>query len=151
MVIISLSFFSFYNSVLGSVQYGSYCIIHIAPPPPGVGIIALLKRTLHKDCVVMVKQFRPPLGCYTLEFPAGQTSFVMYNFPTFLALIFGCMTHFVSVTFDLKNISFIWDSGLIDEGESAEITALRELKEETGFKGEVVGVTPGITAHTIHI
>ncbi|TNM91444.1 ADP-sugar pyrophosphatase isoform X2 [Takifugu flavidus] len=68
----------------------------------GVGIIALLKRTLHKDCVVMVKQFRPPLGCCTLEFPAG----------------------------------------LIDEGESAEITALRELKEETGFKGEVVGVTP---------
>uniref|UniRef100_A0A3Q2PUU4 Nudix (nucleoside diphosphate linked moiety X)-type motif 5 n=1 Tax=Fundulus heteroclitus TaxID=8078 RepID=A0A3Q2PUU4_FUNHE len=38
----------------------------------GVGIIALLKRTLHKDCVVMVKQFRPPLGCNTLEFPAGQ-------------------------------------------------------------------------------
>lgn len=35
-------------------------------------------------------------------------------------------------------------SGLIDEGESAEVTALRELKEETGYKGEVVGVTPGI-------
>ncbi|TDG96881.1 hypothetical protein EPR50_G00233270 [Perca flavescens] len=68
----------------------------------GVGIIALLKRTLHKDCVVMVKQFRPPLGCHTLEFPAG----------------------------------------LIDEGETAEAAALRELKEETGYKGEVVGVTP---------
>ncbi|XP_056133868.1 ADP-sugar pyrophosphatase [Lampris incognitus] len=68
----------------------------------GVGIIALLKRTLHKDCVVMVKQFRPPLGCCTLEFPAG----------------------------------------LIDDGESAEAAALRELKEETGYKGEVVGVTP---------
>ncbi|XP_061662736.1 ADP-sugar pyrophosphatase [Syngnathoides biaculeatus] len=68
----------------------------------GVGIIALLKRTLHKDCVVMVKQFRPPMGCFTLEFPAG----------------------------------------LIDEGESAETAALRELKEETGYKGEVVGVTP---------
>ncbi|KAM6895655.1 ADP-sugar pyrophosphatase [Xenentodon cancila] len=68
----------------------------------GVGIIALLKRTLHKDCMVMVKQFRPPLGCCTLEFPAG----------------------------------------LIDEGESAEAAALRELKEETGYKGEVVGVTP---------
>lgn len=39
---------------------------------------------------------------------------------------------------------FMRDSGLIDEGESAEIAALRELKEETGFKGEVVGVTPGI-------
>lgn len=68
----------------------------------GVGIIALLKRTLHKDCVVMVKQFRPPMGCHTLEFPAG----------------------------------------LIDEGETAEVAALRELKEETGYKGEVVGVTP---------
>ncbi|AWO97754.1 putative ADP-sugar pyrophosphatase isoform 2 [Scophthalmus maximus] len=68
----------------------------------GVGIIALLKRTLHKDCVVMVKQFRPPLGCCSLEFPAG----------------------------------------LIDEGETAEAAALRELKEETGYKGEVVGVTP---------
>ncbi|TKS91111.1 ADP-sugar pyrophosphatase [Collichthys lucidus] len=32
--------------------------------------------------------------------------------------------------------------GLIDEGESAEVAALRELKEETGYKGEVVGVTP---------
>uniref|UniRef100_A0A3B3DGR0 ADP-sugar pyrophosphatase n=1 Tax=Oryzias melastigma TaxID=30732 RepID=A0A3B3DGR0_ORYME len=68
----------------------------------GVGIIGVLKRTLHKDCMVMVKQFRPPLGCCTLEFPAG----------------------------------------LIDEGETAEAAALRELKEETGYKGEVVGVTP---------
>lgn len=34
-------------------------------------------------------------------------------------------------------------SGLIDENESAETAALRELKEETGYKGEVVGVTPG--------
>lgn len=38
-------------------------------------------------------------------------------------------------------------SGLIDEGESAEAAALRELKEETGYKGEVVGVTPGILTH----
>uniref|UniRef100_A0A4W4FZP1 ADP-sugar pyrophosphatase n=1 Tax=Electrophorus electricus TaxID=8005 RepID=A0A4W4FZP1_ELEEL len=67
-----------------------------------VELIAILKRTLHKDCVVLVKQFRPPMGCYTLEFPAG----------------------------------------LLDDGESAETAALRELKEETGYKGEVVGVTP---------
>ncbi|KAG5846029.1 hypothetical protein ANANG_G00145390 [Anguilla anguilla] len=68
----------------------------------GVGIFALLKKTLHKDSVVLVKQFRPPMGCYTLEFPAG----------------------------------------LIDENESAAAAALRELKEETGYQGEVVAVAP---------
>lgn len=43
--------------------------------------------------------------------------------------------------------------GLIDEGESAEVAALRELKEETGYKGEVIGVTPGIIPHrqTLHV
>lgn len=34
-------------------------------------------------------------------------------------------------------------SGLIDDNENAEMAALRELKEETGYKGEVVGITPG--------
>ncbi|KAG7454606.1 hypothetical protein MATL_G00261430 [Megalops atlanticus] len=68
----------------------------------GVQILAILNRAHHKDFVVLVKQFRPPMGCYTLEFPAG----------------------------------------LIDDNESAETTALRELKEETGYKGEVVRVSP---------
>ncbi|XP_069048624.1 ADP-sugar pyrophosphatase isoform X2 [Lepisosteus oculatus] len=83
----------------------------------GVGIFAVLKRTLHYDCVVMVKQFRPPMGCYCLEFPAG----------------------------------------LIDENESAEAAALRELQEETGYKGEVVGISPvtcidpGLSNCTTHI
>ncbi len=37
-------------------------------------------------------------------------------------------------------------SGLIDDNETVETAALRELKEETGYKGEVVGVTPGTAA-----
>ncbi len=37
-------------------------------------------------------------------------------------------------------------SGLIDDNETVETAALRELKEETGYKGEVVGVTPGTSA-----
>lgn len=40
---------------------------------------------------------------------------------------------------------FILFLGLIDDNENAEMAALRELKEETGYKGEVVGVTPGKT------
>ncbi|XP_066561134.1 ADP-sugar pyrophosphatase isoform X2 [Amia ocellicauda] len=83
----------------------------------GVGIFAILKRTLHYDCIVLVKQFRPPMGCYCLEFPAG----------------------------------------LIDDNESPEAASLRELLEETGYKGEVVGVSPvtcldpGLSNCTTHI
>ncbi|XP_019399247.1 PREDICTED: ADP-sugar pyrophosphatase isoform X1 [Crocodylus porosus] len=71
-------------------------------PADGVAVIAVLQRTLHYDCIVLVKQFRPPMGGYCLEFPAG----------------------------------------LIDENESPESAALRELEEETGFKGEVTECSP---------
>ncbi|XP_066038815.1 ADP-sugar pyrophosphatase isoform X2 [Chamaea fasciata] len=83
----------------------------------GVAVIAVLQRTLHYDCIVLVKQFRPPINGYCLEFPAG----------------------------------------LIEENESAESAALRELKEETGYKGEVVECTPalcldpGMSNSTTHI
>ncbi|XP_075782133.1 ADP-sugar pyrophosphatase isoform X2 [Pelodiscus sinensis] len=55
----------------------------------GVSIIPVLLRTLHYDCIVLVKQFRPPMGGYCLEFPAavcldpGLTN---------------CTTHIVTVT-----------------------------------------------------
>ncbi|KAM8973720.1 ADP-sugar pyrophosphatase [Pelodytes ibericus] len=68
----------------------------------GVAIIPVLQRTLHYECMVLVKQFRPPLGCHCLEFPAG----------------------------------------LIDENETPEKAALRELEEETGYKGEVMECSP---------
>ncbi|NWU97809.1 NUDT5 pyrophosphatase, partial [Upupa epops] len=83
----------------------------------GVAVIAVLQRTLHYDCIVLVKQFRPPVNGYCLEFPAG----------------------------------------LMEENETAEIAALRELEEETGYKGEVVECTPalcldpGLSNSTTHI
>ncbi|NXJ90222.1 NUDT5 pyrophosphatase, partial [Corythaixoides concolor] len=83
----------------------------------GVAVIAVLQRTLHYDCIVLVKQFRPPINGYCLEFPAG----------------------------------------LIEENETAEHAALRELEEETGYKGEVIECTPalyldpGLSNSTTHI
>ncbi|XP_068769069.1 ADP-sugar pyrophosphatase [Struthio camelus] len=83
----------------------------------GVAVIAILQRTLHYDCIVLVKQFRPPISGYCLEFPAG----------------------------------------LIEENETAESAALRELEEETGYTGEVVECTPalcldpGLSNSTTHI
>ncbi|XP_067391108.1 ADP-sugar pyrophosphatase isoform X3 [Emydura macquarii macquarii] len=83
----------------------------------GVAVIPVLLRTLHYDCIVLVKQFRPPMGGYCLEFPAG----------------------------------------LIEGNESPESAALRELEEETGYKGDVVECSPavcldpGLTNCTTHI
>ncbi|XP_044884991.1 ADP-sugar pyrophosphatase isoform X2 [Mauremys mutica] len=83
----------------------------------GVSVIPVLQRTLHYDCIVLVKQFRPPMGGYCLEFPAG----------------------------------------LIEGNESPESAALRELEEETGYKGDVVECSPavcldpGLTNCTTHI
>ena len=50
-----------------------------------------------------------------------------------------------------------WPAGLVDEGESAEEAAIRELKEETGYKGNitetgpVVSSDPGLTNATLQL
>lgn len=65
--------------------------------------------------VLLVKQFRPPVGAVTVELPAG----------------------------------------LIDAGEAPATAALRELREETGFVGDVTRVSkpqclsPGMSAETV--
>ena len=72
-----------------------------------VCVLATLKKKGEPDDVLLVRQFRPPMGGETIELPAG----------------------------------------LVDERESAEVTALRELEEETGYVGEVAGsnpTTPGL-------
>jgi len=64
----------------------------------GVEIIAIVHSKTEEDKIILVKQYRPPLACMTIELPAG----------------------------------------LIDEGESAEMAAIRELKEETGYIGKLL-------------
>lgn len=58
------------------------------------------------DELVLIRQFRPPLQSFALEFPAG----------------------------------------IIDVGEDAAATAMRELREETGFRGTVRQVLPAAAA-----
>lgn len=73
-----------------------------------VGILATMKGTGE---IVLIRQYRPPLDRFAIEFPAG----------------------------------------LIDEGEEAGVAALRELREETGYKGTLLKVSerayssPGLT------
>lgn len=65
--------------------------------------VALVAKTRGEDSqILLIKQFRPPLGKYCLEMPAG----------------------------------------LIDEGESVEAAALRELKEETGYTAHIISTSP---------
>ncbi len=75
-------------------------------------IVATLKSS---GRFVLARQFRPPVGGFSVEFPAG----------------------------------------LVDEGETPERTAVRELREETGYTGEVVNTrptafsSPGMTSETV--
>jgi ADP-ribose pyrophosphatase len=73
----------------------------------GVDAIAIAPILLHPKRpaqTLIIKQYRPPLDCYCIEFPAG----------------------------------------LVDEGETVEQAAERELKEETGYSGKLVSITPVI-------
>ena len=70
-----------------------------------VGIFTLLQRSDEENKVVFVRQYRPPVESYTIEFPAG----------------------------------------LVDPGETLAEAAVRELREETGFRGQVLGDSPPVS------
>jgi len=80
----------------------------------GVAVVAILRSKTNAFPVstVVIEQYRPPIGSFIIELPAG----------------------------------------LIDEGETAEQAAIRELHEETGYKAQsilhvspVIVSDPGIT------
>ena len=41
--------------------------------------MATLKRVLKHDCIVLLKQYRPPLQAYSIEFVAGQSSLYIHG------------------------------------------------------------------------
>ncbi|KAF7246702.1 ADP-sugar pyrophosphatase [Varanus komodoensis] len=92
------------EGVSADVQSCDHVYANLFSMVAGVAVIPVLQRTLHYDCVVLVKQFRPPMGVYCLEFPAG----------------------------------------LIDSNETPESAALRELEEETGYKGDILECSPAL-------
>ncbi|MCF7790844.1 MAG: NUDIX hydrolase [Victivallales bacterium] len=57
----------------------------------------------------------------------------------------------------VESYIFEFPAGLIDDGESAETAALRELYEETGYCGRIISLTqpvyntPGLTDETVSI
>ena len=67
--------------------------------------MAIVKNGGQKPKIILVSQFRPPTGRYTIEFPAG----------------------------------------LVDPSETPSQTAIRELKEETGYSGVVSSASPTLT------
>ena len=77
--------------------------------------VAIIARLHDPERIVLVKQWRPPMDAFTLEFPAG----------------------------------------LVEQNDTLEATALRELEEETGFSGRVISVgpqvcsSPGMTDETV--
>ncbi len=56
-----------------------------------------------------------------------------------------------------KGYVYEFPAGLIDKGESPEVAAIRELKEETGYSGEVVSIvaptfnTPGMSGEAVYL
>ncbi|XP_015903582.1 ADP-sugar pyrophosphatase isoform X2 [Parasteatoda tepidariorum] len=86
--------------------------------PDCVGSLAVLRRLLKYDCLILVKQYRPALKQYTLEFPAG----------------------------------------IVNPSEKPEETAIRELKEETGYicssvkhVSRLTALDPGLTNSTMKV
>lgn len=79
------------------------------------GAVVIVPHIVPDDEYILVRQFRPPVGRYVIEFPAG----------------------------------------LIDSGETADISAQRELYEETGYEGKIVRVfapgysSPGMSGETV--
>ena len=77
----------------------------------GVNILPICCYPDSEEKMILVEKiYRAPVDCYCIEFPGGSLFYFAY----------------------LNGI------GLLEENESPEVCALRELKEETGYVGKIV-------------
>ncbi|KAL2761492.1 ADP-sugar pyrophosphatase isoform 1 [Daubentonia madagascariensis] len=81
----------------------------------GVAVIPVLQRTLHYECIVLVKQFRPPMGGYCLEFPAAVCMDPGLS---------NCTTHIVTVTINGDDAENVRPKPKPGDGEFVEVISL---------------------------
>lgn len=88
--------------------------------------------------IILVSQFRPPQGQFVIEVRVGLTPAQRYHLRVSCSSVRVSVLHSLPAAGIAAAAEVTWmhvqfPAGLIDEGESASQSAVRELKEETGM------------------
>ncbi|KAJ3493251.1 hypothetical protein NLJ89_g11063 [Agrocybe chaxingu] len=120
----------------------------------GVAVLAILKSKTNSFplSTVIIEQYRPPIGKYVIGrevlLPASQISLIHLLLDAELP----AGNSIATFNIQYSNLPMSIYLGLIDESETAEQAAIRELYEETGYKATrtlqispIVVSDPGMT------